>query len=78
MCGSRPEQLQGEQGYFVAQAEHVRKVVSVPVIGVGGITEPEFADKLIREGRVDLVAVGRQLLQDPEWAVKAIETLERN
>jgi len=52
-------------------------VVNIPVIGVGGITEPQYADKLIREGRVDLVAVGRGLLDDPDWAMKAIETLEK-
>lgn len=75
--GSRPEQLQGRQGYFIAQAQQIKKVVGVPVVGVGGITEPQYADKLIREGRVDLVAVGRELLKDPDWALKAVETLEK-
>jgi 2,4-dienoyl-CoA reductase-like NADH-dependent reductase (Old Yellow Enzyme family) len=75
--GSRPEQLQSRQGYFVPQAQQIKKVVGVPVIGVGGIKEPQYADKLIREGRVDLVAVGRELLKDPDWALKAIETLEK-
>lgn len=78
LCGSRPEQLQDRQGYFIPQAQQVRKVVDVPVIGVGGITEPEFGDRLIREGKVDLVAVGRKLLEDPDWAMKAIETLEKS
>ncbi len=78
LCGSRPEQLQGRQGYFIPQAQQVRNVVDVPVIGVGGITEPEFADRLIREGKVDLVAVGRKLLEDPQWAIKTIETLEKS
>jgi NADPH2 dehydrogenase len=76
--GSRPEQLQGRQGYFIPQAQKIKKVVGVPVVGVGGITEPQFADKLIREGRVDLVAVGRELLKDPDWALEAIETLEKS
>jgi 2,4-dienoyl-CoA reductase-like NADH-dependent reductase (Old Yellow Enzyme family) len=78
LCGSRPEQLQGGQGYFIPQAQQVRNVVEIPVIGVGGITEPEFGDRLIREGKVDLVAVGRKLLEDPDWAIKAIETLEKS
>ena len=30
-----------------------------PVVVAGGITDPEFADCLIREGKVDLVAIGR-------------------
>ncbi len=77
LCGSRPAQLQGIQGYFVPQAEQIKKVVDIPVIGVGGITEPEYADMLIQEKKVDLVAVGRALLKDPDWAIKAIKTLEK-
>jgi len=76
--GSRPEQLQRRQGYYVPQAQQIKKVVGVPVIGVGGIKEPQYADRIIREGRVDLVAVGRELLKDPDWASKAIETLEKS
>jgi 2,4-dienoyl-CoA reductase-like NADH-dependent reductase (Old Yellow Enzyme family) len=47
------------------------------VIGVGGITDPKFADEAIRQGRVDLVAVGRAILADPDWALKAAERLKR-
>jgi len=76
LCGSRPDQFQNRQGYFILQAKRIKKVIDIPVIGVGGITEPEYADKLIQEGQVDLVAVGRMLLKDPSWAIKAIKTLE--
>jgi NADPH2 dehydrogenase len=77
MCGSEPKQLRQIQGYFVPQAQQIKKVVKVPVIGVGGIVEAEFADKLVREGCVDLVAVGRALWHDAEWAKKAVEKLEK-
>ena len=76
LCGSRPSQLQDRQGYFIPQAQQIKKVVGTPVIGVGGITEPEYADTVIREGKVDLVAVGRALLEDPDWATKANKKLE--
>ena len=76
LCGSRPEHLQNIQGYFIPQAEQIKKVIDIPVIGVGGITEPEYANKVIREEKVDLVAVGRALLKDSDWATKAIKTLE--
>ena len=75
MCGSEPKQLRQIRGYFVPQASEIKKAVSVPVIGVGGIKEAEFADKLVSEGKVDLVAVGRAFWRDREWAEKAIETL---
>jgi 2,4-dienoyl-CoA reductase-like NADH-dependent reductase (Old Yellow Enzyme family) len=54
----------------------VKKAVRVPVIGVGRITEAEYADRLVREGKVDLVAVGRALWRDPKWAEKAVEALK--
>ncbi len=76
LCGSRPEQLQNRQGYFIHQAKQIKEVIDIPVIGVGGITEPEYANKLIQEGQVDLVAVGRGLLKDSDWAINAIKTLE--
>jgi len=77
ICGGAPASLEGTQGFFVPQAQEIKKVVNVPVIGVGGIIEPEYADKIVKEGRVDLVAVGRGLLNDPDWAVKAIEKLKK-
>ncbi len=77
MCGSNPKQFKQVKGYFVAQAEAVKQAVHVPVIGVGGITEPEFADRLVREGKVDLVAVGRALWRDVDWAKNALDVVSK-
>jgi len=63
------------QGFLIPEAEQVGKAASVPVIGVGGITDPHFADQVIRDGRVDMAAVGRAILRDPQWAAKAVEAL---
>jgi len=67
-----------EQGFFLPLAEKIKQAVQAPVIGVGGIKDPAFADRAIREGRVDLVAVGRALLADPDWALSAKRTLDMN
>jgi 2,4-dienoyl-CoA reductase-like NADH-dependent reductase (Old Yellow Enzyme family) len=75
MCGSNPKQYKHAVGYFVPQAAAVKKAVKVPVIGVGGITEPQYANQLTSEGTVDLVAVGRALWKDAEWAQKAVTQL---
>jgi 2,4-dienoyl-CoA reductase-like NADH-dependent reductase (Old Yellow Enzyme family) len=75
LCGSRPEHLQSIQGYFVPLAEAIKREVDIPVIVAGGITEPEFADKFIRARKVDLVAIGRAQLKDPDWAARAREVL---
>jgi len=75
-AGIRHDQHTSEQGYFVYLAEAVKKAVSVPVIGVGNITEPEYADCIICEGRVDLVAVGRAMLANPNWVADAKRQLQ--
>jgi 2,4-dienoyl-CoA reductase-like NADH-dependent reductase (Old Yellow Enzyme family) len=66
---------QTEQGYYVPLAAGIKEVVKVPVIGVGHIHEPEYADRVIREGKVDMVAVGRLLLANPDFPKQAAVAL---
>ena len=77
MCGAEPKQLEKIKGYFIPQAREIKKAVKVPVVGVGGITSATYADKLVRDGAVDFVAVGRALLKEPDWAQKACSFLGR-
>jgi 2,4-dienoyl-CoA reductase-like NADH-dependent reductase (Old Yellow Enzyme family) len=60
-------------GTFVAQAEAIKKAADMPVITVGRINSPELAEEIISQNKADLVALGRQLITDPEWANKARE-----
>lgn len=64
------------QGYFAPLSSAIKRVVDVPVIVTGGITDPEVADEIVRDGKADLVGVGRALLKDPGWAEKARKVLE--
>jgi 2,4-dienoyl-CoA reductase-like NADH-dependent reductase (Old Yellow Enzyme family) len=50
----------------------VRMAVGIPVIGIGGIRTPEEAERVLAEGLVDLVGVGRAMLADPQWAAKTL------
>ena len=59
------------QGYYVPMAAAIRTEVDIPVVVAGGITDPHFANRVVAEGRVDLVAIGRAMLADAEWAVRA-------
>ena len=56
-------------------AQAIKAAVSVPVMVTGGISEPDLADRTVREGWADLVGVGRAMLNDPDWARKAIAHL---
>jgi 2,4-dienoyl-CoA reductase-like NADH-dependent reductase (Old Yellow Enzyme family) len=42
---------------------------NVAVIGVGGVRHPDMAIAMLNDG-IDLVALGKVLLLDAEWAVK--------
>jgi 2,4-dienoyl-CoA reductase-like NADH-dependent reductase (Old Yellow Enzyme family)/thioredoxin reductase len=54
-------------------AAEVRRNVSIPVGVVGAIMSPDEAEGLLADGIVDLVALGRPLIADPEWPRKAQE-----
>ena len=58
-------------GCFVHLAEAVKQAVTIPVIAVGRIKDPVMADRLIAEGRADMVSMGRAHLADAELAGKA-------
>ena len=60
-------------GFSAAQVEEIKRAVSIPVITVGRYTEPQFAELMVKEGRCDLVAFGRQSLADPAMPRKAHE-----
>lgn len=62
-------------GYQVPYAEAIREGTDVPVAAVGGITEPTHADALVRNGRADLVALGREMLRHPYWPLEAAHEL---
>ena len=52
-------------GALVTRAEQIKRVVSIPVIGVGRL-DPTLGEWLIEKGKVDLIALGRRLMADPE------------
>jgi len=58
-------------GLLVPLAEAIKKVVDIPVITVGKIGDPHFAEKILQDGKADFIAMGRALLADPELPNKA-------
>lgn len=63
--------MYAKPGIFIHLAEEIKKITSIPVIGVGRIKEPEHADRIIKEGKADMVSMGRAHLADPQIARKA-------
>lgn len=60
-------------GFNADQVSEIKNAVNIPVITVGRFTEPQFAELIVKEGRADLVAFGRQSLADPHMPLKAQE-----
>jgi len=60
-------------GNMIDVAAEAKRVVKVPVIGVGRLDEAELAIRAVEEGIADIVAIGRGLLADPLWASKVRE-----
>jgi 2,4-dienoyl-CoA reductase-like NADH-dependent reductase (Old Yellow Enzyme family)/thioredoxin reductase len=52
-------------GFLVPLAEEVKKLTRVPVIAVGRL-DLELGEKILEEGKADLIAIGRRLLADPD------------
>ena len=58
-------------GYQVHLADAVRKGTGGITRAVGLVDTPRHADKIIRSGHADVVALGRAFLADPRWVWRA-------
>lgn len=61
VCGS-----EFPNGYNVPEAEAIKRVVDVPVMVVGRIHDPEYAEEILQEERADMIVLARPLLVDPQ------------
>ena len=65
-------EMEKEEGYMVPFAERIKKAVpGTPVITAGRIQTPDFAEKILEEGKADLIGLARILFADPLWPKKA-------
>jgi 2,4-dienoyl-CoA reductase-like NADH-dependent reductase (Old Yellow Enzyme family) len=62
-------------GYQVPFATQIRRDAGIATAAVGLITTPQLANDIVREGRADLVALGRELLRHPHWPLDAAVAL---
>jgi len=62
-----------EEGHtpIIDQVGTIKKAVDIPVIAVQRIVDPESANAILESGKADMVALGRGLIADPDWADKA-------
>ena len=58
------------EGALVPYAENIKAGVSIPVMVGNVIRSPEYMERIISEGRCDIITLGRQLVCEPEWVNK--------
>jgi 2-enoate reductase len=62
-----------QHGCMIDMAAEAKKLVKIPVVGVGKIDIPQLAERVIAEGKADIVAIGKGLLADAFWVRKVEE-----
>jgi 2,4-dienoyl-CoA reductase-like NADH-dependent reductase (Old Yellow Enzyme family) len=59
-------------GANVSLAAAVREATGLPVIAVGKLGEGDVAEESVRNSQIDIIAIGRQMIADPEAAGKIL------
>ena len=62
-------------GFQVPFADRIRRDAGVMTQAVGVILDGPQAEAILAEGKADLVAIGRQALADPYWALHAAQDM---
>jgi len=68
----RLEPMQYPEAWRSYMSEDLKKAgVNIPVVAVGMIRNPSRAENILETGSADLIGLGRALIADPDWPVKA-------
>ena len=62
-------------GFQLPYAARIRAEAGVATMAVGLIVDPRQADAAVRAGEADLIAIGREALENPNWAQHAAAVL---
>jgi 2,4-dienoyl-CoA reductase-like NADH-dependent reductase (Old Yellow Enzyme family) len=69
------QQIPIHPGYQIPLSQEVRSRAGIATGAVGLIHSPDLAESVIANGQADLVVLGRALLSDPAWPLRAAATL---
>jgi 2,4-dienoyl-CoA reductase-like NADH-dependent reductase (Old Yellow Enzyme family) len=62
-------------GYQVDYAQKIRAGAGIPTMAVGLIVHADQAEEILLSGKADLIALGRELLHNPNWPLDAAQKL---
>src|ERR1700750_1488254 len=61
--------------YQVPLSEYVRHHAGIMTVAVGLIIHGDQAERILRDGQADLIAIGREILNNPTWPMDAAQKL---
>jgi 2,4-dienoyl-CoA reductase-like NADH-dependent reductase (Old Yellow Enzyme family) len=62
-------------GYQVPYAETIRAEADIMTMAVGHIVHADQAEAILQAGRADLIAIAREMMYNPNWALDAAQKL---
>ena len=71
----RPKRMEITQGFQLPFAAEVRRDAGIATMGVGFLWDAEACAAAIDSGQADMIALARELLDDPNWPLHAAAQL---
>ncbi|QFT30580.1 NADPH dehydrogenase [Labrenzia sp. THAF82] len=71
----RPRRMKIEEGFQTPFAEKVRKEAEIATMAVGFLWNPQACEDILQAGKADMIALARELLDDPNWPLRSAGTL---
>jgi len=70
------QQIPIHPGYQVPLSDQIRREAEIPTATVGLLNSPDLVEEIVANGRADVVVLGRTLLADPHWPLRAAAALK--
>jgi 2,4-dienoyl-CoA reductase-like NADH-dependent reductase (Old Yellow Enzyme family) len=64
-----------EHGFLIPIAERIRREVGIPAATSWNISDARKSDQYVRDEQVDLILLGKALLENPHWPYRAAQIL---
>ena len=72
----RPRRMKIEQGFQTPFAARIREEADVATMTVGYLWDAQFCEHALAAGKCDMMALARELLDDPNWPLHAARELD--
>ena len=67
----RPRRMKIEQGFQIPFANDLKAATGIATMGVGFLWDGKYCEQLVDSGQVDMIAVARELIANPNWPLQS-------